>query len=114
MGENDLETFHQELDEIRTLIRQQQNQQHSIDKYTKVIQTVIYVLVLVIGLGASWGMMNSKLTTLDTATDKISSLESRLHSLEIKQAAGDEILKMIRSDISEIKDELKKFNKGQR
>lgn len=113
MAPNDLESIRDELDEIRTLVKQQ-NHHNSLDKYAKIIQTIIYIAVLIVGIGASWGLMESKLSTASKAIEQVAVLEARLHSLEIKQATGDEILKMIRADISEIKDELKKITRGQR
>lgn len=112
MAPTDFDSIRDELDEIRTLVKQQ-HQHNSLEKYAKIIQTIIYVLVLVVGIGASWGLMESKLATAAQATEKVAILEARLQSLEIKQATGDEILKMIRADISEIKDELKKITRGQ-
>ena len=83
------------------------------DKYAKVVQVSLYGLAMVIGIGVSWGVLSTKLAAAETAAQKVTVLESRVRDMEIKQAGEEEILKSIKSDVTEIKDDLKKLTKSQ-
>ena len=100
-------------EETKLLTELLSTRSNHMDKYAKVIQVSLYGLALIIGIGISWGVMSAKLAAAEETNHKVNVLESRLHDMEIRQAAEDEILKSIKSDVSEIKDDLKKLTKSQ-
>lgn len=106
----------QEYEQENTVLQKILNETkvNSMEKYAKIVQVALYSLVLIIGIGISWGVMNSKLANAALAAEKVEQLEDRIRGIEIKSSANDEVLLNIRSDLVEIKAELKKINsKGQ-
>ena len=106
------DNLQKDLGEIRALLNTKNDSKtNTVEKYTKIIQTSLYVLALILGAGVSWGMTSSKLADIDRANTKVQIIEDRVHDLEIRQATESEILNSIKADLSEIKDELHKLNR---
>jgi uncharacterized coiled-coil protein SlyX len=104
-----------ELSELLTLLKaHMKDEQTSLDKLSKgskVVQAAAYLVVLLLGIGVAWGMTSSKIAAAEHTAVQVVKLEERVQDLEIHSAADAEVLKSIRSDISEIKEELKKINR---
>lgn len=108
---SDYDNLHKELGEIRELLVSKPKDPNLVDKYTKVIQTSLYILALILGAGVSWGMTSAKLSEVEHATQKVQVIEDRVHNLELRQAAETEILNSIKADLSDIKNELRKISR---
>lgn len=96
---------------LKSHIQEEERNLDRLAKGSKILQVGLYCLVLIIGVGITWGVTSSKLAAAEQTAEKVLKLEEKLQLLEIKSATDQEILKSIRSDISEIKDELKKINR---
>lgn len=84
------------------------------------INGTITVAAFIVGLGITWGTLISKTSSLEddfleykTATkERIIMLERQVYQLELNRASSDVILKNIDSNVTELKEEVKKINKG--
>lgn len=121
-----------ELAELRALIIAQQKEtlESKIDSSGKVLkwlQSIIAIVVVVVGVGINWGVTKSEITSLKTqvvelkearAADEalnqatIDKLKTEMIETKLKQAAVDQVLTDIREDVSEIKDDVKKLMRG--
>jgi hypothetical protein len=81
---------------------------------------IITLVAFVVGLGVTWGTLTSRMSTLETnfaeykegAKEKITKLENQVYQLELGKVSSDIILKNIDTNVTELKDEVKKLNKG--
>lgn len=125
MAGKDIDSLKEELERVKSQIHSfeeenkalenllKENRVGHMDKYAKVLQVAVYVIVLIVGIGVSWGVMSSRLASVEKTNEQVAALETRVRQLEIKESGSSEILNSIRSDVSDIKTELRKLTKGQ-
>ena len=121
----------QRINDLEDLIRAQartptpSSVEQSVDKsgkYLRWLQSVIALIVVVVGMGVTWGLTQGKITTLETKVATMQQTYDREHELyqkeraklrgdltemQVKQAAVDQLLTSIRDDITEIKTDVK-------
>ena len=117
------------IDELEALIRAQarpSSTEQSVDrsgKYIRWLQSVIALIVVIIGMGVTWGLTQGKITTLEAQVAAIEKnvgetkrerdkLRTDLIEMQVKQASVDQLLNGIREDVAEIKEDVKKLTRG--
>lgn len=114
---NGIDQIEQELKELKCLL-EKKNGNGSWSSHLKGIQAFVYIIVIVIGMGVSWGVSTSKLSamqaTVTSMQQQLNQTEQDLRELQLKQAGDDKVLETLQKDITEIKSDLKKLiNRGQ-
>lgn len=121
----------QKITELEALIRAQAQPspssiEQSVDKsgkYIRWLQSVIALVIVVVGMGVTWGLTQGKITTLETQVTTIENtltqtkterdkLRTDFIGMQVKQAAVDQLLNGIREDVAEIKEDVKKLTRG--
>ena len=122
----------QRIDELESLIRAQARPQtpssveQSVDKsgkYIRWLQSVIALVIVVVGMGVTWGLTQGKITTLETQMTTIEKtlgdtkgerdkLRTDFIEMQVKQASVDQLLNGIREDVAEIKKDVKQLTRG--
>jgi len=118
------------LVELEELIKAKITPEKMIDtsgKYIRWLQSIIVLIVVVVGMGITWGMTQGKITSLEAEVTAIKqtatvehqstkverdSLRSDFIGMQVKQASVDQLLNGIREDVSEIKEDVKKLTRG--
>ena len=80
-------------------------------KYLGWLQSVIALVVVVIGLGINWGITTTKMGVIENTqkeqklqhNSEINKLQHDVHELQLKQAKDDQLLVTIKEDVKEIK-----------
>jgi hypothetical protein len=114
--QEDLKALRLELQSLR----EAQSKPDVIDsssKYIRWIQSVIGLVVLVVGLGINWGVTKAELTSVKAAAQaqstQIEKLEGDILQLQLKQAGDDQLLKSMKEDLKEIRGDVKKILEAQ-
>jgi hypothetical protein len=109
---------------LKSLIEKQANKSNDIEltldktnKITKWVQSVIALAIVIIGVGISWGISQTKISVLEHdvanykthTTDKMIKIEENIHELQLKQAGDDQLLQTMQRDITEIKENVQKI-----
>lgn len=115
------------LVELEELIKAQSTPEKIMDtsgKYIKWLQSVIVLIVVVVGMGITWGLTQGKITSLETDVATLKgaataerqmtkverdTLRSDFISMQVKQASVDQLLNGIREDVTEIRGDVKKL-----
>lgn len=113
-----------QIEELKALVIAQAKRPNDVEsavetskKYIGWIQSVIAVAAVVIGLGINWGVTKTKIEVLEGTVDhmeqvlqgRLDKAENDVHELQLKQAGDDQILRVIQTDIAEIKKDVKQI-----
>ena len=105
---SDLEQVKKELCDLKQLLTKKNGNGNGVFKG---LQALIYIFVILIGMGVSWGVATAKLGSVEADVREVKARQqmsdTNIQNIQIKEAADDQILKRIEIDISEIKTDLK-------
>lgn len=116
-----LESHKKEDDDFHTYVRASRggnssgNVMESSGKLFKWIQSIIAIVVVIVGLGVNYGVTKTKIDVLQekvttyerVLNNRIVKTEHDVHELQLKQAGDDQLLQNMQNDISEIKSDVK-------
>lgn len=87
----------------------------SAEKIIKWVTFFLPILVVLVGLGINWGVTKTELSDvkyrMEELRNKRNKLQSDVHELQLKQASETQILENIRSNLKEIKIDIKDLKK---
>ena len=82
----------------------------------KTAQIFVYVLIVLVGLGATWGVTSTTLNNVKSDVGDLQTQVNRLHegvvNVEKNNIANEQTLRSIREDLREIKQDLKRMLKN--
>ncbi len=122
MTNENQENLTQKIEDLEKLIHEMlgSNQDHfkkntdDSRKYLGWLQSIIAIVVVIVGLGVTWGITTTKLSVMEATQQEqkrqyhadISKLQANVHELQLKQAKDDQLLITIKEDVGEIKKSL--------
>jgi hypothetical protein len=113
-----------QIEELKALVLAQSQKPNDVEtalektsKFAKYIQSIVALVIIIVGLGVNWGISTTKISVLEQRvasfeelmTTRIGKTEQDIHELQLKQAADDQLLQTMQSDITEIKTDVKKI-----
>ena len=103
----DISYLEEQIKQLKSVVENNKsNASSAFSGYLKNVQGLIYLLIIVIGIGITWGMTSAKVSAVENIVQR---QENQLRELQINEAGDDKVLENIQKDIQEMKQDIKKL-----